>query len=103
MIFSEAYPMIKRSVTLVAGFAFVIGGLIVTPLPIPLGLIMVIFGLSLLIPSLPVLRRWLQLLRMRYPKVSARLRHIHPHLPAFARRVVDDTEPDESQRDADNK
>jgi hypothetical protein len=85
--------MIKRSVNLVVGFFLVICGIIITPLPIPVGLILIVLGLSLLVPALPVLRRWLTLARSRFPKLSNKLQSIRHRLPKFARNLIDHTEP----------
>jgi hypothetical protein len=85
--------MIKRSVNLVVGFFLVICGIIITPLPIPVGLILIVLGLSLLVPALPVLRRWLTLARARFPKLSNKLQSIRHRLPKFARNLIDHTEP----------
>lgn len=85
--------MMKRSVHLLGGFFLVICGIIITPLPIPIGLILILLGLSLLVPALPVLKRWLTLFRSRFPKASDKLRRIRHRLPLFARSLVDHTEP----------
>jgi hypothetical protein len=85
--------MIKRSVNLVIGFFLVICGIVITPLPIPVGLILIVLGLSLLVPALPVLRRWLIVTRARFPNFSSKLRSIRHRLPKFARNLIDHTEP----------
>lgn len=64
------------------------------PLPVPVGLLMIITGLSLLVPAIPALALNLKRIRRRYPVTSARLRRLSPRLPGFVRRVIEDTDPD---------
>lgn len=86
--------MIRRSVTLVGGVLLIVAGLLVLPLPVPVGLLMIILGVSLLVPTIPALSRYLKRLRCRYPVASSRLNHISPRLPGFVRRVIEETDPD---------
>ncbi|APR66927.1 MAG: PGPGW domain-containing protein [Thalassolituus sp.] len=92
--FGESLYMMKRSVNLVFGILLVIAGLIVMPMPVPLGLIMIILGLSLMVSAWPALQRKLKALRSRFRKISDKLSRIRHRLPGFARRLLDDTEPD---------
>lgn len=94
--------MIKRSVNLLTGILLVLTGLIITPLPIPLGLILVVLGLSVLVTVLPSLRFSLTRLRCRYPAISLKLRRLSPKLPGFARRLLDHTDPDPDPDHKDN-
>ncbi len=86
--------MIRRSVTLVGGVLLIVAGLLVLPLPVPVGLLMIILGVSLLVPAIPALARYLKRIRRHYPITSQRLNHISPRLPGFVRRVFDETDPD---------
>ncbi|WP_430462117.1 PGPGW domain-containing protein [Thalassolituus sp. LLYu03] len=86
--------MIRRSIHSIAGFLLVIAGIIITPMPIPLGIILIILGLSMLASSVPAVRHFLRDTRGRYRVFSARLNHMKPRLPAFARRLIEDTDPD---------
>ena len=86
--------MIRRSVTLVGGVLLIVAGLLVLPLPVPVGLLMIILGVSLLVPAIPALARYLKRIRRRYPITSQRLNHISPRLPRFVRRVIEETDPD---------
>ena len=69
----EAYPMICRGVTLVSGVLLILTGLVVLPLPIPVGLLMIILGVSLIVPAIPALGRFLTRMRCRYPVTSRKL------------------------------
>lgn len=88
--------MIVRSAKAIAGTLLVIGGIIVTPLPIPFGVLMIVIGLSLLASSVPRIRDYLIALRRRYRDVSAKLNRIKNRLPAFARQLIEDTDPERS-------
>lgn len=79
---------------LLVGWFMVLAGLIITPLPIPVGLIMVILGLSLLTWKSHFLRNWFRKLRSRYSEVSSKLKKVTPSLPRFLRQAVELTEPD---------
>lgn len=90
----EAYPMICRGVTLVSGVLLILMGLVILPLPIPVGLLMIILGVSLIVPAIPALGRFLTRMRRRYPVTSHKLNRISTKLPGFIRRVIRDTDPD---------
>jgi len=85
--------MIRRLVTLICGFTLILLGVIITPLPIPIGLVLVIIGLALVIPALPGTTRKLRQWRRRFPAVSARLNQVAAHLPEFVRRAIRITDP----------
>ena len=86
--------MVRRSLNLIAGVLLVIAGIIITPMPIPLGIILIILGLSMLVSTVPAVRHFLRNLRSRHKTMSLRLNHIKPRLPAFARRLIEETDPD---------
>ena len=46
--------MIRRGLTVASGSALILLGLIITPMPIPLGIILIVSGLSMLVSSLPL-------------------------------------------------
>jgi len=85
--------MIRRLVTLICGFTLILLGAIITPLPIPVGLVLIIIGLALVIPALPGTTRKLRQWRRRFPALSARLNQIAAYLPAFVRRAIRMTDP----------
>lgn len=86
--------MIKRSAQAVAGVLLVMFGIIVTPLPIPFGLLMILVGLSLLASSVPWVRQYLKALRQRYREFSGKLNRIKSKLPRFVRQLIEDTDPE---------
>ncbi len=87
--------MIKRSFKMVTGILLLLLGIIITPMPIPLGIILIILGLSMLVSTIPQVRAFLQFLRRRYRVFSYKLNRIKHHLPAFARQLIEDTDPDQ--------
>ncbi len=76
------------------GWLLVVLGLAITPLPIPVGLIMVLFGLAILTLKSDSLRAFLRARRQRYRRLSAKLTGITPKLPKLLRRAVELTDPD---------
>lgn len=84
----------KRIAHLSAGLLLVALGIIMTPLPIPVGLLMILVGLSLLVSVIPALRHYLVKMRRHYPKTSAKLRELSHRLPRFLQRLLTDTDPD---------
>ncbi|WP_221798256.1 PGPGW domain-containing protein [Oceanobacter mangrovi] len=86
--------MMKRSAKTLLGILLVLGGIVVTPLPIPFGILMIVIGLSLLVTTVPKIRHWLKQLRHKYQQTSAGLNRLKPRLPAFARKLIEDTDPE---------
>jgi len=86
--------MVKRSFKVFLGVILVIVGIIVTPLPIPTGLLMIILGLSLLVTTVPQIRQWLKRQRKHYRETSGKLNAVKDKLPAFARKLIEDTDPE---------
>jgi len=87
---------LRRWIFVPAGALIFIIGLVVFPLPIPLGLIMMIFGLFMM-ASNPTVMRFLRRTRARFPVVSRKLREVTPHLPRFLARFLRRTD---SKKDA---
>lgn len=86
--------MLTRVISIIIGVILVVSGLVVLPLPIPFGLAMIIVGLSLLISNSHYFRTLFKKLRRRFMGLSVRLNNLKPHLPGFARRMIEDTDPD---------
>lgn len=77
----------------VLGIAAVLAGIMLIPLPVPLGLPGIGVGVALLAMDSAPLRRLLQDWRRRYPVASARIRVSAKLLPEGLRRIIDNTEP----------
>ncbi|KZZ41931.1 MAG: hypothetical protein MK185_05995 [Saccharospirillaceae bacterium] len=89
--------MIKRSAKFVAAVLLIILGIVITPLPIPLGLLSILIGLSLLVSVVPSVRHWLIQLRRKYRQSSVRLNQIGKRMPAFLRELIEETDPDKPE------
>ena len=83
--------VVKKWVMLSVGLVIFIIGAILFPLPIPFGLILMIIGLSMMATH-PAVLRFLRRVRNRFPKVSARLHQVTPHLPGPLKRFIRSTE-----------
>ena len=76
-----------------SGGILIIVGLIVLPLPIPLGLIMITIGCALLAPYVPAVQRLVRRIRTKWPLVDAALlRHRH-RMPEVIKSTIDKTHP----------
>lgn len=75
------------------GGVLVITGAIVTPTPIPFGLIMMTIGFTLLAPYMPPVQRLVRAIRRKWPKVDAALRRHRDRMPAVVRATIDKTHP----------
>ena len=71
----------------------VVAGLIVLPLPIPLGLIMLTIGLTLLAPYIPAVQRLIRSLRTKQPVIDQWLLSHRERFPPIIRRTIDKTHP----------
>lgn len=78
---------------LVGGWILLVLGLIVTPLPIPVGLIMTLLGLALLVGESPLIRRLICRFRARNPRFCDRLKAIKRRSPGLVRRLIELTDP----------
>jgi hypothetical protein len=78
---------------LFAGWLLVISGGILTPLPIPVGLLSLSLGLALLAHDSRRMQCWIRGLRQRFPGLSRRLVSLGNHAPAWLARVIRHTEP----------
>lgn len=86
--------MFTSIISTILGVILIISGIIILPLPIPFGLAMIIIGLSLLVSHSNFFRTRFKMLRRRFARFSERLNNLKPHLPSFARRMIEDTDPD---------
>jgi hypothetical protein len=78
---------------LVGGWILLVVGLIVTPLPIPVGLIMTLLGLALLVGESLLIRRLICRFRARNPRFCERLKTIRHRSPGLVRRLIELTDP----------
>lgn len=83
----------KRMAFSVTGGLLLIIGLILIPMPVPIGLVIAICGLALLIHSNETVRDFIRTCRQRYPDMNQKLRHAGAILPKPLRRIVSRTKP----------
>lgn len=87
------WELIKRPVKLVLGWIMFIGGIITAPFPLPIGQFIALVGLSLLISESHWVKTKMQKARRKMPVIGRQLTRMHPYLPKFLKKVVDDTDP----------
>ena len=76
------------------GGVLVVAGAILTPTPIPLGLIMLTIGLALLAPYMPPVQALIRRIRGKWPNIDAALRRHRDRFPPVIRSTIDKTHPD---------
>lgn len=84
---------ILRYARLWAGWLLVIVGAITAPTPVPIGYVLIIFGLAILVHESRFVRRGVRRLRARYPRAEGWLHKSKQYAPGFARRVIELTDP----------
>ena len=63
------------------------------PIPIPIGQIVALIGLSILVSESQWVKTKRQQLRRRLPIIGRQLMRMHPYMPRFLKKVIDDTDP----------
>lgn len=76
------------------GGVLVVSGAILTPTPIPFGLIMLTIGLALLAPYMPAVQALIRAIRRKWPKVDKSLRRHRHRFPPVIRTAIDKTHPE---------
>lgn len=84
---------LKVALRIVIAFFFIIMGAIITPLPIPLGLLMIAFGLILLAYDNNRVIRHIRILRRRFPSFSQKLEALENKRMGFISDVLKQTNP----------
>ena len=81
-----------RLLRLALGWGLFVAGALVTPTPVPLGVLMMLAGLCLIARDNRRLRGAIRHLRGRFPRLSARVRVLRHRLPRLLRRVMETTD-----------
>ncbi|GGA69830.1 hypothetical protein GCM10011369_09370 [Neiella marina] len=89
----QALDDMKRMILSVTGGVLLVVGLILIPMPVPIGLAMTISGLALLIHSNDTVRHYIRDCRQRYPNLNEKIRRAGAALPKPLRRIVSRTKP----------
>ena len=84
---------IQRPIKLIIGWTMLIIGIITAPVPIPIGQIVALIGLSILVSESQWVKTKMQQLRRRLPIIGRQLMRMHPYMPRFLKKVIDDTDP----------
>ena len=84
---------IQRPIKLIIGWTMLIIGIITAPIPIPIGQIVALIGLSILVSESQWVKTKMQQLRRRLPIIGRQLMRMHPYMPRFLKKVIDDTDP----------
>lgn len=77
----------------ILGGILIVVGLIVLPLPIPLGLIMMTIGFALLAPYIPAVQRLIITMRRKWPELDKTMRRHRHRFPPIIRQTIDKTHP----------
>lgn len=83
----------KRPLKLFIGWVMLIVGLITAPIPLPIGQIVALIGLSILVSESHWIKTKMQKFRRRIPVIGRQLKRMHPYMPRFLKKVIDDTDP----------
>ena len=86
----------KRVLYLIAGWLLLIGGLIITPMPIPIpliGVVPVLLGCAILSQHSKVFRRFLQYMRHRFEWLSRSIENTAHRMPQMVKHMIHRTNP----------
>ena len=75
------------------GSVLVVGGAILTPTPVPIGLVLLTIGLALLAPYMPPVQRLVRHIRRKWPNIDRSLRRHRERFPPIIRKTIDKTHP----------
>ncbi len=84
---------LKRPIKIAVGWLFVLIGLISAPLPLPLGQLVALVGLSLLVSESYAIRMFTRKLRRNYPIISRMMDRVKPYVPGFLKSTIEETDP----------
>jgi hypothetical protein len=82
-----------RLISIVAGIALIVFGLIVLPMPVPLGAIMIVMGLVLLVSSSTTVAGLVKSFRARYRSANLVIQKVEDHLPERWRKALQRSDP----------
>lgn len=78
---------------IIAGCVCLVIGLVLWPLPIPLGIPLIVLGLALLAPHTPFIQRIVRALRRKYKKLDDQFIKWRDKCPPIIQRTIDLTKP----------
>lgn len=77
----------------------IVFGIVLTPMPIPFGLVLIVIGIALLITTNTAFALWLRNFRKRHPDMDGKIRKAQKWLPGFLRIPLDKTSPEQADKD----
>jgi hypothetical protein len=86
----------RKVLLLIVGWALLIGGIVITPMPIPIPLIGVVpflLGCAILSQNSKAFRRFLQYVRHRYEWFSRRMEGVGHRMPGMVKHMIRRTNP----------
>ena len=87
------WQILKKPLKLFIGTVMFVVGVITAPIPLPIGQIIALIGLSILVSESKWVKTNAQKMRRKIPIFSRQLISMHPYLPKFLKKVVDYTDP----------
>ncbi len=82
-----------RHVLAAFGVLLILIGIPLFPTPIPLGLVLILVGATLLAGESIFLQGWIRRWRRGNARIDQRLRNVHGRVPGFIARVIELTDP----------
>ena len=86
-------PMLLRAVPILASITIILLGLIIPPLPIPLGALLIVIGATILIGSSETATEWVKTRRARNPRLHNLLSSAEKRPPGKLGDVIRRTSP----------
>lgn len=84
---------LRRIIFLLTGWICLVVGLVTWPLPIPIGIPLIIIALAILARESVLVREWLRRRRALNPAFDRRVRNMRARLPEKLRDIIDITDP----------
>ncbi|WOI52846.1 PGPGW domain-containing protein [Parvularcula sp. LCG005] len=81
------------------GSLLVVSGLVMFPLPIPVGLIMIAFGLAMLAPYFPPVQAFVRFLRRKFPAFDRAMVRFKHRCPRVVQTTIEKTCPHTHDKD----
>ena len=85
---------IRCLVELAVAWLLLVGGILITPLPLPVGILMLVPGVALLARRSRFVRQRIRVLCKRYPGFSEHLKRLEPKVNEAIARTLRETDPE---------
>jgi hypothetical protein len=91
---------LRRYAIIVLAVICILAGIVIAPLPLPLGIPLILVGISLLIIEVPFMRRQFLALRKRYNRLDKFIDSIEHRLPERLRKALSKDDHDQPHNPA---